>query len=261
EIEKDFDGHYASLVEGLKKTADIILKKENLMVDFTGSRKVFEKAVEKTAGFTAALGSGKAQAKGVESNGLLNEGIKTASMVQYVARSGNFKDAGLDYTGALKVLKVIMGYEYLWNNVRVKGGAYGCMNGFSRNGECYMVSYRDPHLKNTIKIFEEAAEYIEGFDVSERDMTKFIIGTISNIDTPLPPAAKGQRSFNAYMSGVTQEDIQKDRDEVLSTGVKEIRALSKYLEALCKSGALCVIGGEEKIGSSKELFNTTRSLS
>ena len=154
-----------------------------------------------------------------------------------------------------------MGYDYLWNNVRVKGGAYGCMSGFQRNGECFMVSYRDPHLKDTLEVFKNAAAYIENFDVSDRDMTKFIIGTVSNMDTPLTPSAKGIRSLNAYMSNVRFEDVQSDRDEVLSTGVKEIRALSKYLEALYNSGAFCVIGGEDKIEDSKELFNSTRSLS
>ena len=260
-IEKDFDAHCDELIAKLKETADIIFRKENLVMDFTGGRKVCEEVRERTKDFVSALKEGALKESEMTAKGLMNEGIKTASLVQYVARSGNFLKEGLKYTGALKVLKVIMGYDYLWNNVRVKGGAYGCMSGFQRNGECFMVSYRDPHLKGTLEIFENAAGYIEKFDVSDRDMTKFIIGTVSNMDTPLTPAAKGMRSLNAYMTNVTFDMVQKDRDEVLSTGVKEIRALSKYLDALCKSGALCVIGGEEKIGSSKELFNTTRSLS
>ena len=124
-----------------------------------------------------------------------------------------------------------------------------------------MVSYRDPHLKTTLDVFEKAAEYIDSFDVSERDMTKFIIGTISGMDTPLTPSAKGQRSQNAYLSNISFEDVQKDRDEVLGAGLKEIRALSEYLRALISCGAFCVIGGEEKIESEKELFKNTRSLS
>ena len=217
--------------------------------------------VLKTKEFEITLKEGALPESVKTSRGLMNEGIKTASLVQYVARSGNYKKEGLKYTGSLKVLKVIMGYDYLWNNIRVQGGAYGCMSGFQRNGECFMVSYRDPHLKNTLEVFKNAAAYIENFDVSDRDMTKFIIGTVSNMDTPLTPAAKGTRSLNTYMSNVRYEDVQRDRDEVLSTGVKEIRALSKYLEALYNAGAFCVIGGEDKIEGSKELFNSTRSLS
>ena len=260
-IEKDFDKHSDELISKLKETAGLIFRKENLVVDFTGSRETFKEVVSKTKEFAGTLKSGVLKEEKRTSHGLLNEGIKTASLVQYVARSGNFKKEGLEYTGSLKVLKVIMGYDYLWNNVRVKGGAYGCMSGFQRNGECFMVSYRDPHLKGTLEIFKNAAAYIADFDVSDRDMTKFIIGTVSNMDTPLTPSGKGMRSLNAYMSNVAFEDVQKDREEVLGTGVKEIRGLSKYLKALYNAGAFCVIGGEDKIEGCRELFKTTRSLS
>ena len=260
-IEKDFDLRSDELIAKLKETAGIVFKKENLVADFTGSRKTFEQVCLKNKEFALKLQAGALPEREKASYGLMNEGIKTASLVQYVARSGNFRKEGLQYTGALKVLKVIMGYDYLWNNIRVKGGAYGCMSGFQRNGECFMVSYRDPHLKETLDIFKNAASYIENFEVSDRDMTKFIIGTVSNMDTPLTPSGKGQRSLNAYMSHVTFEDVQRDRDEVLSTGVKEIRALSKYLKALWGAGAFCVIGGEDKIEENRELFNKTRSLS
>lgn len=260
-FEKDFDAKSDELIAGLKKTAALILRRENLALDFTGDRETFNRAVGLTKDFALQLESGREEAKTLQGRALLNEGIKTASMVQYVARCGNFKTIGLKYTGALKVLKVILGYDYLWNNIRVKGGAYGCMSGFNRNGECYMVSYRDPHLKQTLDIFERAADYIRDFDVSKRDMTKFIIGTISNMDTPLTPSAKGQRSLNAYMSNVRYEDVQKDRDEVLGASVEEIRALSEHLKALVDAGAFCVIGGEEKIESEKDMFKNTRSLS
>lgn len=71
--------------------------------------------------------------------GKLNEGFQTSAKIQYVTRAGNYREAGYDYTGALRILKVIMSYEYLWVNVRVKGGAYGCMSGFGRNGNSYLL--------------------------------------------------------------------------------------------------------------------------
>ena len=125
-----------------------------------------------------------------------NEGFKTASKVQYVARTGNFIDNGAAYTGALQILKVILSYDYLWQNIRVKGGAYGCMSNFNRIGEGYFVSYRDPNLKRTIEVYEGIVDYLKNFTVSDRDMTKYIIGTISNIDQPMTPATKGERSMN-----------------------------------------------------------------
>lgn len=119
-----------------------------------------------------------------------NEGFKTSSKVQFAAKAGNFIDAGEEYNGALQILKVIMSYEYLWINIRVKGGAYGCMSNFNRIGEGYFVSYRDPNLGRTLEIYDGVPEYLENFTVSERDMTKYIIGTISNIDQPMTPATK-----------------------------------------------------------------------
>ena len=134
-----------------------------------------------------------------------------------MARCGNYRKAGYEYTGALKVLKIIFSYDYLWLNVRVKGGAYGCMSGFGRSGEGYLVSYRDPHLKNTLKIFENTPEYLRTFTADEREMTKYIIGTISDLDVPLNPYAKGELSLGAWFAGITEEELQEERNPVSYT--------------------------------------------
>ena len=93
-----------------------------------------------------------------------NEGFQTSGQVQYVATAGNFAEAGYEYTGALRILKVMLSYEYLWTNIRVKGGAYGCMSGFRRTGDGFLVSYRDPHLKNTLEVFRKTGDFIRSFD-------------------------------------------------------------------------------------------------
>ena len=153
-----------------------------------------------------------------------------------------------------------MSYDYLWNNVRVKGGAYGCMNNYTRTGSGYLVSYRDPNLRKTNEIFEKSVDYTEHFDVSDRDMTKYIIGTISSMDTPLNARAKGMRSLSAWMTGVTEEQVQKERDEVLGCGIEEIRTLAPYLKAMLSQNHICVIGNEEKLEEQKDLFEVTESL-
>ncbi len=189
-----------------------------------------------------------------------NEGFKTASKVQYVARTGNFIDGGASYTGALQILKVILSYEYLWQNVRVKGGAYGCMSNFTRVGDGYFVSYRDPNLKRTMEIYEGVAEYLENFTVSDRDMTKYIIGTMSNIDQPMTPAAKGDRSMNLYMNKVSAEMIAEERREILEAEPEDIRRLARVVEAMMKAEQICVIGSEEKIEEEKDLLKTLTSF-
>ena len=189
-----------------------------------------------------------------------NEGFKTSSKVQYVARTGNFIDRGVEYTGALQILKVILSYDYLWQNVRVKGGAYGCMSSFNRIGEGYLVSYRDPNLEKTMEIYEGVVDYLKNFNVDDRDMNKFIIGTISNIDRPMNPAAKGSRSMNLYMNHVSAEMIREERDQILDAQQSDIRALADVLQALLDAHELCVIGSEEKIEEQKEMFLEIKTL-
>ncbi len=189
-----------------------------------------------------------------------NEGFMDASQVQYVARAGNFVRYGFSYTGALRILKVIMGYDYLWLNVRVKGGAYGCMNSYMRNGDTYFVSYRDPNLKKTDEVYDKIPEYLEDFTADEREMTKYIIGTISDLDAPLNPSAKGVRSMSAYLQGITLEDIQRERDEILSAQDSDIRALKGLVESVLAEKNLCVIGNEETLRENSEMFGKLENL-
>jgi len=153
-----------------------------------------------------------------------------------------------------------MSYEYLWINIRVKGGAYGCMSNFNRIGEGYFVSYRDPNLGRTLEIYDGVPEYLENFTVSERDMTKYIIGTISNIDQPMTPATKGDRSMNLYMNHVSAEMIKKEREQILTANQEDIRALAGVARAVLANDQICVIGNEAKIEEEKELFMTVENL-
>ncbi len=262
DLDKNFDEKADDLIEKLKTVRDLVLRKDNLLIDYTGSKKSYGQVLAAADGFAAGLSDEKS------SRGIWkfepdqkNEGFRTSSQVQYVVKAADYRDYGLSYTGSLKVLKVMMGYEYLWQNIRVKGGAYGCMSAFGRTGECYMVSYRDPHIKETVDVFDKASDYIESFDATDRDMTKFVIGAISDMDTPLNPRAQGIRSMAAYLGHVTFDEVQKERDEVLSTGVKEIRALAPFAKAIRDAGNICCIGGEEKVSENADLFKETKTLS
>ena len=189
-----------------------------------------------------------------------NEGFMTAGQVQYVAQVGNFAKDGMQYTGALQILKLILSYDYLWTNIRVKGGAYGCMSGFKRNGESYFVSYRDPNLKNTLDVYAGIPDYLEHFQADERAMTKYIIGTVSGLDVPKTPKMQGQFSMAAYLMGITEEELQKERNQILDAQAEDIRALAPLVRAILQDGDICVIGGEEAIEKNKELFHETKRL-
>lgn len=261
EIEEHFETEKDKLIENLKLLAKMLFRPENMMVSYTASREGLEGLETLVEQLKAHLFTGEVEVKPcIIHCKKRNEGFKTSSKVQYVARAGNFIDAGLSYTGALQILKVILSYDYLWQNVRVKGGAYGCMSNFTRLGEGYFMSYRDPNLEKTNKIYEGIVEYLKNFDVSERDMTKYIIGTISNIDQPMTPVAKGDRSLNLYMNHVSAEMIREERGQILDASVDDIKALAEVVEAILKDNYFCVVGNEEKIEEQKELFMETRNL-
>ena len=177
-----------------------------------------------------------------------------------MARVGDFRKHGFDYTGVLKIMKVIMGYDYLWNNIRVLGGAYGCMNTYLRTGESYFVSYRDPNLKKTMEVFEKIPQYVEQFDADERDMTKYIIGTFGALDTPLNPEAKGNRSMAAYLEHLDYEEIQRERDEILAATPEDIRKLSDLMKAILSDDCRCVIGNENAIRAEESMFKSVKHL-
>ncbi len=261
ELENDFDKRYDELCEALNKTAKYLFAKSNVMFDFAGTRQEYASFKKCATEFATKLSSDYKceDVFGVQCE-KKNVGYTCASSVQYVCRAGNYKKAGLKYTGALRVLKVILGYDYLWNNIRVKGGAYGCMSAFSTNGDCYFVSYRDPHLNNTINVFEGTAAYLSEYNVSKRQMTQSIIGAISTLDTPVTPFNRALKSLRAYMCGEDDAFFQRERDELLATDVETIRDLSKYVKAVIDENNLCVVGGEEKINSNKAIFDEIKSL-
>lgn len=261
-LEADFDANKKDLIEKLELLAKCIFRPENLMVDFTSCEEGYEKLKDFVPVIKATLFTEPVEKEPFAITlSKKNEGLETSAQIQYVGRAGNYrKDGGLSYTGVLKVLKVILGYEYLWTNVRVKGGAYGCMCNFGKAGDSYFVSYRDPNLKKTMDIFEKTGDYLRNFTADERTMTKYIIGAISDLDIPMNPSAKGSRSSSAYLTNQTYEEIQQERDELLACTQEDIRALADYMDAIMKAEAVCVVGNGQAIEENKEMFGTIENL-
>lgn len=261
ELIENFEGKKEELVTALQTLAKMIFRKENLMVDFIGTEEGLGKVETATADFVAGLYDCPVE-KGTLNLEISrkNEAFMTSGQVQYVCRAGNFRRAGLPYTGALRMLKVMMGYDYLWNNIRVKGGAYGCMCNFGKSGESYFVSYRDPNLTKTIDVYEKAADTIAAFDADERTLTQYLIGAISDLDIPMNPSAAGLFSLSAYMTGLTQEMLQKERDELIAATAEDIRGLAEYIRAFMSEDFLCVVGNAEKIKEVKEIFGKVENL-
>ena len=259
-LESNLEEEKELLADKLKQLAVCIFRPENLMVDYTADEKGYEGLEEAVIGFGRKLFTEPVKKERYQP--VLekkNEGYLTSAQVQYVCRAGNFIQKGLSYTGALKVLKVMMGYDYLWNRVRVKGGAYGCMCSFGRTGDSYFVSYRDPNLEKTVDVYEKAADYIEAFEADERTVTQYIIGAVSDLDMPMTPAAKGMYSMTGYMTNLPFERVQKERDELLAVTADTIRSLAGHIRAFMEADCLCVVGNEEKLKGSR-LFGAVEPL-
>ena len=262
DIEAHFDEKKDALIKELKALTERIFTKQRMMVSITCTKEDYAIAETELKLLKDKLYNGE----GVSATAAeivfeqKNEGFMDASQVQYVARAGNYRAHGFEYHGALRILKVILGYDYLWNNIRVKGGAYGCMNGFMRNGDTYFVSYRDPNLSKTNEVYDGIPAYLEQFKADEREMTKYIIGTISDMDTPMNPFAKGERSMTAYLQGLSFEELQKERDEVIGATDADIRGLKELIASVLSEKNLCVVGSEEALQREKELFKELKNL-
>lgn len=260
-LESSFEEEKETLAENLQMLIHSIFRPENLMVDYTAGEKEYPGIEELVKELKGALFTMPVEKKKyVPVMEKKNEGYMTSAQVQYVCRAGNFIQQGLTYTGALKVLKVMMGYDYLWNRVRVKGGAYGCMCSFGRSGDSYFVSYRDPNLEKTVEVYEKAADYIASFEADERTITQYIIGAVSELDVPMTPATKGLYSLTGYMTGLSFDRVQKERDELLAVTAETIRGLAGHIRAFMEEDCLCVVGNEEKLKESKKMFGSTEAL-
>lgn len=260
-LEKDFDSCKDEIVKNLRKEMEEVLRPENFCVSYTGERESLDVVKAQAAGIKKVLFNGQ-KPESVKQAPCIkkNEAFKTSGQVQYVAQNGNFRKKGLEYTGALEILKVILSYDYLWINLRVKGGAYGCMSGFKRNGESFLVSYRDPHLKRTLEVYQGVPDYIRAFEADEREMTKYIIGTISNKDVPRTPQMQGSISKTAYFSNVTEDMLQKERNQILGAQKEDIQKLAALVEAVLSDDQICVVGSETAIEKAEDVFMEVKPL-
>lgn len=256
DLENNFNSKKQEVRDNLEKVKNLIFNKNNLLISVTTDEKDYNEVEKGFGNIISSLKENTLEKANLDFKpNPLNEGLLTSSKIQYVAKAFNYRKLGFDYKGQMQVLKTIVSLDYLWKKVRVSGGAYGAMAGISRNGNMYFTSYRDPNLKETLNVYDNMKDYINGFKADKREMTKYIIGTISKLDAPLSPSSKGDRSTAYYMSGITYEDLETERNEILNTKHTDIQDLSKLVEKLMQENNYCILGNENKIKQSEEIFN------
>lgn len=272
QLDEHFEEEKERLAAGCRALLAKAFRREGLLVSITGADAEYAELEKELPAFLGRLASFEESSTGDEEGALSKmakyipvpvsnqEGFTTPAEIQYVAVGGSF--AGVPHNfGALRVARHLLNYDYLWNEVRVKGGAYGVACQFQREGDGYFTSYRDPNLSSTIDVYEGAADYLENYTADEREITKTIIGTISGMDVPLTPNMNGSRSLTGYLSGITEEELQKERNQVLNCSLEDIRSLAPVMRAVADSSNLCVIGNERHLTDEKELFAVLKPLS
>lgn len=261
DLEQNFQEKKEEISARLRELMHLVFRPENLTVSLTSEEGSFGDIEDDVRELKAVLFTDQAEEGAMcWKPDRRNEGFRTSGQVQYVALAGNYRRKGYEYTGAFRILRVLLNYEYLWTNLRVLGGAYGCMSAFRRSGDSYLVSYRDPHLKRTLDIFRGLPQYLRDFEADEAAMTKYIIGAVSDLDTPMNAAAQGDLSLTCWFAGLTEQDFQKEREEILDASAEDIRALAGAAEAIIDSDNLCVIGSEAVLERDQDALCTVEAL-
>lgn len=255
-LDKNFDKKFDSIAQNLDEVKNTIFNKRNLLISVTATDNDFNSIKSDISKLTGNINDfGSKPINTLFDLKPQNEALLTPLNVQYVSMGNNYIDSGFEWTGKLHVLRTIISRDYLWNNIRVMGGAYGAFAHFDKYGDFSLSSYRDPNLAETIDVYKKLPDYIEKTDFTENEITKFIIGTIGIMDSPLTPSMKGDVAITRYIAGISNDDLQEDRDAVLSTTSTDIKNFAGMLKNLVSSGKYCVIGNEGKIKSNSEIFD------
>ncbi len=270
-LDENFDEEKEKLVKGCEEFVKAIFKKDKLIISCTCTDEGLNLLKNAMPSFLTEL-NGFEQVvreeiclscleKYIPDVSQGKEAFTTPAEIQYVALGGSFDSVCDADLGVLKVVQHLLNYGYLWNEVRVKGGAYGVRCSFTREKQWCFASYRDPNLVQTLDVYKAAADYLEGYEADEREVTKTIIGTISNIDMPLTPGMKGNRSMMAYFRKTDYDVLQKERDSILACSIEDIRRMAAVIKAATEKNSICVIGNEKHIKDDADIFEEIRVLS
>jgi Zn-dependent M16 (insulinase) family peptidase len=254
---QSFDTEQTTIISNLERVASLLFTWNNMTVSYTGSKKdqaVLARGVDFLA---RRMAPGESMPIEWDLNpGVLNEGLLAASNVQYVIKGYNYKKLGYAWDARMRVLSQVLSTDWLQTRIRVIGGAYGGFSSISPGGNITFNSYRDPNLGATLENYNGIPGYLDGFSADSLSMTRYIIGTIAEMDSPLTPSQKGDQAVSMFFSRRTEAEMQHDRDAVLSTTREHIRDFAAMTADVLKQEALCVYGNAEKLTAEQELFKT-----
>lgn len=237
------------ILEKLETVRRLLLNRAAMIVNVTLDEANWKTFSPQLASFLATLPALESSPSTVYhplSNG--NEGLTLPSQVNYVAKGADLYKLGYKAHGSVLVINKVLATGWLWEKIRVQGGAYGGFSAFDIHSGAYtFLSYRDPNLLASLDTYDATAAHLRKFEISETELTKAIIGTIGDLDAYQLPDAKGWTSLNRHLVGYTDEKRQQFRDEVLGTSLKDFKAFGETLTTVAKQGQIVVLGSADAI--------------
>lgn len=256
-LEKEFDKEHEKICRKLQETAMAVFTANNLKIHVTceaGDLPAFCSAM--AAEFKTLPARQHIPARWDFTFHSEREAILSSSLVQYVVKSFDFKKAGFFWKSPMIVLNQILNTDWLQNQIRVQGGAYGGFSGITPGGHIYLASYHDPNLRETLAAFDATPEYVSRFAASRKEMTRYILGAAASLDQPKTPSQKGSAAMHWYFEKTTEEMLDQEREKMLATTVRDIRGMAPMLREVLKQNNYCVYGNETRIHENSDLFNS-----
>jgi presequence protease len=249
ELARKVDEDWPGVLAVLEEIRRILVRRENMLLNVTVDEAGWGQSESKVTAFLGGLPSAPVETQmWSPEHPPLFEGLVIPAQVNYVGKGANLYDLGYQLQGSAQVISGYLRSSWLWDRVRVQGGAYGAFCMFDRiSGTMTFVSYRDPNLLKTLDNFDQSVDFLRQIDLSENELTKAIIGAIGNIDSYLLPDARGYISMMRHLTGDTEEDRQVIREEVLATGAADFKAFAEVLDRFRAKGIVKVLGSQNAI--------------
>ena len=249
-------------IEALKSIGKTLFNRNGMKIHLTGSKEELRIFKEEASRLVAIMPEEPISAVNYTLNSSNpNEAFTIPSNIHYVGKGTNLFDLNYRYNGNYEVLDTILNRDYLWNTVRVQGGAYGCFTSMDMlSGNFCCVSYRDPKLIETLDVFDKMSEFVGQLKLSQSDLERFIIATMGGIDAPKTPDQKGATAFSRYLSRISHDDVQLRRDQVLSCRMTDFKEYVSLFSQFSHQGNVCVVGGSEKILERKDTFSQVHNI-
>ncbi|KAG5070456.1 hypothetical protein GLYMA_01G244900v4 [Glycine max] len=254
-LEERVDQDWADISSSLEEIRKSIFSKQGCLINVTADRKNLAKTEKVLSKFVDLLPTSSPIATTTWNVRLplTNEAIVIPTQVNYIGKAANIYDTGYRLNGSAYVISKYISNTWLWDRVRVSGGAYGGFCDFdTHSGVFSFLSYRDPNLLKTLDVYDGTGDFLRELQIDDDTLTKAIIGTIGDVDAYQLPDAKGYSSMLRYLLGITEEERQRRREEILSTSLKDFKIFMDAMEAVKDKGVVVAVASPEDVDTANK---------